>query len=209
MAGSCGVNGMQEHYYCSSCGSYFTDKDGKNKVSSSSLIIINKHETEVIPGVAATCNKEGLSSGLKCKNCSTVIQAQTVLPKLSHDYPDNWRILVNATCQYSGIKEKVCTVCGNRLTESISRFPHDYNTEGKCVDCGKDINDPEPGPDTDPTPDPNPKPNPDQGSDSDKVDCSCSCHKDGLKKFLFKIILFFQRIFKLNQYCKGCGVAHY
>lgn len=38
--------------------------------------------------------------------------------------------------------------------------------------------------------------------------CSCKCHKGGIAGFFFKLILFFQKIFKTNQTC-SCGVAHY
>lgn len=39
-------------------------------------------------------------------------------------------------------------------------------------------------------------------------DCSCNCHKGGIAKFFFNFILFFQRIFGMNQEC-ACGVEHY
>ncbi len=38
--------------------------------------------------------------------------------------------------------------------------------------------------------------------------CSCNCHKGGIMGFFFKLILFFQKLFKSNQVCK-CGIAHY
>lgn len=38
--------------------------------------------------------------------------------------------------------------------------------------------------------------------------CSCNCHKGGISGFFFKLILFFQKIFKTNKTC-SCGVAHY
>lgn len=38
--------------------------------------------------------------------------------------------------------------------------------------------------------------------------CSCNCHKGGISGFFFKIILFFQKLFKSNQICK-CGIKHY
>lgn len=38
--------------------------------------------------------------------------------------------------------------------------------------------------------------------------CSCNCHKGGIMGFFFKIILFFQKLFKTNKVC-GCGIAHY
>lgn len=48
-------------------------------------------------------------------------------------------------------------------------------------------------------------------SASDKTEienCSCSCHRGGISGFFFKLILFFQKIFKTNKIC-SCGVNHY
>lgn len=50
--------------------------------------------------------------------------------------------------------------------------------------------------------------NPDGSDDSNPSGCDCKCHSKGLKKFLFKIILFFQKIFRKNQSC-SCGALHY
>lgn len=44
--------------------------------------------------------------------------------------------------------------------------------------------------------------------DNNQVACDCKCHSKGLKKFLFKIMLFFQKIFRKNQSC-ACGALHY
>lgn len=45
--------------------------------------------------------------------------------------------------------------------------------------------------------------------DYDKADdCGCNCHKGGIAGFFFKLILFFQKIFKSNKDCK-CGKLHY
>lgn len=38
--------------------------------------------------------------------------------------------------------------------------------------------------------------------------CSCNCHKSGFMGFIWKIIIFFQKLFKTNQTC-ACGIAHY
>ena len=38
--------------------------------------------------------------------------------------------------------------------------------------------------------------------------CSCNCHKGGIAGFFFKIILFFQKLFKTNKEC-NCGIYHY
>ena len=50
--------------------------------------------------------------------------------------------------------------------------------------------------------------NPDTPSDDTQVECDCKCHSKGIKKFLFKIMLFFQKIFRKNQSC-ACGALHY
>ena len=42
----------------------------------------------------------------------------------------------------------------------------------------------------------------------DTKNCSCKCHKTGFLKFIFKIQLLFQKLFKLNKVCK-CGIEHY
>ncbi len=42
----------------------------------------------------------------------------------------------------------------------------------------------------------------------ERENCSCNCHKGGIIGFFFKIILFFQKIFKTNKTC-ACGIAHY
>ncbi len=44
--------------------------------------------------------------------------------------------------------------------------------------------------------------------DESKADCSCNCHKSGFMGFLWKIINFFNKLFKMNPVCE-CGVKHY
>lgn len=39
-------------------------------------------------------------------------------------------------------------------------------------------------------------------------ECNHSCHKGGIAGFFWKITLFFNKLFKTNQYCE-CGIAHY
>ena len=39
-------------------------------------------------------------------------------------------------------------------------------------------------------------------------DCYCNCHKGGFKGFIWKITLFFNKLFKTNKIC-SCGASHY
>lgn len=85
------------------------------------------------------------------------------------------------TCIQNGLVTTFCTSCGDTHTETLEPTGHSF-AEGssKCENC-----------------------------DFDKADdCSCNCHKGGISGLIFKIILFFQRIFKTNKTC-ACGIAHY
>ena len=200
-ADSCGVNGEKAHYYCSNCRSYYSDEAGTKKLDYNTEVLIkNNHKTEILPAVSATCTKEGLTQGKKCLTCNKTIVKQETVPKKGHSYPSEWTLVRRATCEQAGLKERICTSCKNTETQTIPKLSHSYNNKGKCIDCGKDKNDPEPEPEPE---------NPGSSGGSSTVNCSCSCHKNGIVNFLFKIILFFQKIFRINQTCKGCGVAHY
>lgn len=107
----------------------------------------------------------------------------------------------DSTCQAAGHTPSiVCNDCkdaeGNATVTVIAggdEIPKveckDDNGDYKCDWCGNQVGEP-PIPE-DPT-----------------KDCSCNCHKDGISKFFFDFILFFQKIFRLNSVCK-CGVRHY
>ena len=58
-----------------------------------------------------------------------------------------------------------------------------------------------------PTPE-DPSINPDEPDIPDNSSCPCNCHKDGFMGFIWKIILFFNKLFKTNREC-ACGIAHY
>ncbi len=87
-------------------------------------------------------------------------------------------VTVNPTCTEAGTVTYTCT-CGDTYTETIPATGHTFDGS-KCTSCGYD-----------------------KADESD-----CNCHASGIKKFLFKLILLFQKLFKKNAIC-DCGVAHY
>ena len=103
---------------------------------------------------------------------------------------------IPATCTENGKRAGVfCVVCGTYISggeESPALGHTDTDNDGNCDRCGEKtgepVNPPEP---TDPS-----------------ENCSCACHKKGIINFFYKIILFFQKIFRKNKVCK-CGVYHY
>lgn len=84
------------------------------------------------------------------------------------------------TCIENGKTVYSCA-CGDTYTETIKATGHIFEDgESKCTNC-----------------------------DYDKAEgCSCNCHKNGIAKFFFNFILFFQKLFKANKICK-CGINHY
>ena len=91
-----------------------------------------------------------------------------------------WYIVTTATCTTAGVEQNDCSECDYSETREAVATGHTFDGS-KCSGCGYDKS----------------------------VNCSCRCHKTGLSKIIFKIILIFQKIFKKNRICEGCGVYHY
>ena len=90
-----------------------------------------------------------------------------------------WYEILPATCETSGTEQRDCSECDYSETQEIPATGHDFDGS-KCKNC-----------------------------DYDKADtCGCNCHKGGIAGFFFKLILFFQKIFKSNKEC-NCGKLHY
>ncbi len=90
--------------------------------------------------------------------------------------------LVNSTCINQGYTLNQCE-CGESFkSDYLAKTDHnDSNADGVCDNCGYELT----------------------------ANCSCNCHAGGIKGLIFKLILFFQKLFRTNQICEGCGVRHY
>ena len=136
-----------------------TEKGTSNKICTEceavlEVVEINpiSHTSEIIPGKAPTCSSDGLTDGVKCSSCQTVLVAQEQISKLGHTE----RIIdgVSATCSAEGMSAgKECSSCGVVLVaqETIAKLEHteriiagtpatctvEGKTEGKdCSICG-------------------------------------------------------------------------
>lgn len=156
--------------------------DGCNATYTEKTAEANDHDIVIDKAVPATCTSTGLTQGEHCKNCGYTV-AQEVTPKLNHDIVIDKA--VPATCTSAGLTQgEHCKNCGyivrQEVIEAIGHIDNDNN--GKCDFCGENI-----------------------GTNS----CSHICHKnDGFSAFIYKILLFFWKLFNTNRYCE-CGVAHY
>ncbi len=137
-----------------------------------------------------------------------------------HNHEFETDILKEATCKDKGRVKRFCS-CGcyyyeeaDIVEHSLSFWTVEYSadcvTEGreirKCIfDCGyveyRHIS-------TTEHKDDNGDNICDVCSEKLKADCSCNCHKGGFSGFIWKILRFFYKLFKINPTC-ACGVAHY
>lgn len=131
---------------------------------------------------AANCQVTGEKSRYCTYDCGYTETA--TIPVVAHAM-GNWYTSKNPTCTAKGQSKRDCTYgCGTSETKDISATGHkDGNPyDGYCDVCG---------------------------AETDAVkDCSCNCHKGGFMGFIWKIMSFFQKLFKTNQTC-ACGMAHY
>ena len=168
--------------------------------------------TNYISDGKATCSTNGLKIA-KCDNCDAT---DSIVISGDHSFSDEWTIDEDPTCKEEGMKSHHCKYCPARKDFTpIGKLAHDFVTvrvEPTCLDegytitackCGEEIIEPiaPTGHDYD-------------GSkckicDYDRADdCSCNCHKGGIMGFFWKIINFFNKLFKSKQYC-GCGAKHW
>lgn len=76
------------------------------------------HNETIVMGYEATCDKEGLSDGIKCSVCDYIIKEQQKLDKLEHDY----RITntVSPSAGKDGYIEYTCSNCNDSYQKKLS-----------------------------------------------------------------------------------------
>lgn len=141
------------------------------------------HTEEEIPAVAPTCTETGFTTGIKCSECGEIIIAQQEIPALGHDYNS---FVVTPTCTEQGYTTYTCE-CGDTYADDyVDTIGHaDNDNNGYCDICNETVE-----------------------VETPSDDCDCGCHQTGIKKIIYVIILFFQRLLGLNKTC-DCGTIHY
>ena len=107
VASTCEVAGNSEYWSCDRCGLYFSDGQGSQPIEENSWMLpLAEHTEETIPGKAATCTETGLTDGVKCSVCGTVLVAQQEIPATGHTY------------DAVTTENNVCTVCEHEITQA-------------------------------------------------------------------------------------------
>ena len=141
------------------------------------------HKEEIVKGSAPTCTAVGYSDGAVCSICSETIRAQSEIPAKGHKYNN---IVYAPDCTEQGYTEYFCSVCGDYYTDNyISETGHiDSDGDNYCDVCGTGT------------------------GDNEQSNCSHLCHKSGFMGFIWKIVNFFNKLFRINDVC-SCGAAHW
>ena len=143
----------------------------------------NHVNTEERAAVAATCTKAGREAGVYCRDCKQYISGGAVVSQLPHEYV---AVVTEPTCTKGGYTTYTCANCTDSYTaDKTAALGHvDADGDQRCDRCNADL--------------------------SPEANCTCACHKSGFAGFIFKIKVFFWKLFGMNQYryC-GCGKAHW
>ncbi|MBR5437616.1 MAG: hypothetical protein IKV21_01735 [Clostridia bacterium] len=204
------------------------------KKETTSFTADNHLNYDVLKVVGPFCMYEGYLQ-IYCRDCKKYTNYFVKeLESRGYHTPGDWVITTAPTCTSSGIKERFCTLCGESVEKDVAE-QLDHNcvilkdgyaatcTETGltdylyCIRCTKTF-------EQEVT-----KANghrfveqvaPEEGSKkicevcyqydiADGLTCNCLCHNsNGLAKGLYKIVVFFSKIFGINQQCK-CGLPHY
>ena len=116
---TCTAAGNKEHYECS-CGSWFWDAAGTNKISNHADAIIKPlgHKMKVVQSKAATCTADGVSWHVECENCGNwywdvngnnlISNHSSLITKAYGHKWSEWTVVKPATETEEGLRERYC-----------------------------------------------------------------------------------------------------
>ena len=134
---TCTEDGYGSYYKCSLCGGANGAYQVEKKLG---------HMLAPMTEIAATCTTAGSTGGVVCireingQKCGHVFKAPTVIQPKGHFKV--WITGYAATCEHEGLTDgKMCYVCKEIFLaqQVIPTLPHDVDEDGKCKNCGADV----------------------------------------------------------------------
>ena len=121
---TCETPGVIDHWHCDECDKDYLDEDGKEPIGDVTIPPIS-HNIVIVAYQAATCTEPGHTAGAYCADCGEVLEETEEIPALGHDFPEGgYEVTQAPTCTEAGVKECVCTRCGETTTETIEALGH-------------------------------------------------------------------------------------
>ena len=173
-----------EVVYCTVCKEEISrTKIDKTLAAHTPGEVVTENEKEGTCVTKGTCDKV-----VYCTVCGTEL-SRSMTDTVYGGHQPGGKVTENvipATCTDKGGYEDAvyCLLCGAELSRQsvvTDTAAHtDNDGDRYCDRCGADM----------------------------AVSCSHLCHKTGILGFIWKIVSFFNKLFKINQYC-SCGAAHW
>ena len=194
-APTCTEIGWEAYEYCTACDYSTYVEIPVDTDAHTPLEAVKENEVAPKCGVAGSYDLV-----VYCDDCGAELDRETkTVDALTHTFT-KYEVIEEAKCGVAGKEVATCdNGCGETDKKAIDALTHkDADGDYKCDNgCGHEFEKPAP---EDPTPD-----TPDEPEDEV---CDHLCHKGGFMGFIWKIVKFFSKLFKLNPVCE-CGVAHY
>ena len=107
---TCAKDGYTGDTYCKDCGT---------KVKSGTTIAKGAHNTELQGVKEPTCTEDGYDGDVVCKTCGTKVQTGQVIEAPGKHTLGEWVVVKEATEDTDGTKERSCSKCDYKETETI------------------------------------------------------------------------------------------
>ena len=82
-----------------------------------------------------TCTVNGRTEGSHCSVCHTVLVATQTITATGHNY-DDWKIVLDPTCENVGQEERTCTICNSKDYKTVVAVGHNY-INNWCTVCNQ------------------------------------------------------------------------
>ena len=126
---ACTEDGNIEYWTCSECGKVFSDEEGTEEITADDTVVPAKgHTFSKTEGNKATCTEDGNIEYWTCSECgklysdeegtTEITEKDTVIKSLGHNW-SAWTVTKPATETETGLREKTCSVCGEKVEEVI------------------------------------------------------------------------------------------